>query len=402
MPVSPLLGFEPRQKRGVEARERAFQEAMRQFGEKGVQETRVEDIVAAAGLGWGTFYRYFPRKQDVLLTAAVRYHIEHVGPLIEAALADPDRPARDIALQLFLALLSPAEYPPHLTAAVLLETIHERDRFVAMLGHDDLELGQTGRARRAARPGAGDRARRHRRAAAGRRAEHGHGIHHRLWLLPAPGARLITGGGRSEPRADYRRRVRDRLARHRTRLMPRVLPPNPSPESPMSRRRSILVSLIAISVVLALAACGSSGGTATTTAADTNTGTYGKGPAAKQTSSSLTGLRNVRYCEIIPVTRDQNTNKARIYNTIGLNNCPEDKWKGVTEDAVDKAYGAQQAKLNGPRYWVLDSLKGEGTTAGGATYVFNGIDMAQTRRSRHQAAQFDGRIELLHAEHRQP
>lgn len=143
----------------------------------------------------------------------------------------------------------------------------------------------------------------------------------------------------------------------------------------MPHTRAIVASLAF--VALALAGCGSSGGDATTTAANSNTGTYGKGPSSLNVPSTLTGLRNVRYCEIIPVTRDGNTNKAEIYNTIGLNDCPADKWNGITEDAVDKAYGSQSAKLNGPRYWVLDQIQGAGVTAGGASYVFNGITMAK-------------------------
>lgn len=142
MPLSPPLGFEPRQKRGIAARDRVFEEALRQFAANGVEQTRVEDIVAAAGVAWGTFFRYFPRKEDVLLAAAVRYQVQRLGPMVEEALADPDRSAREIALELFLALLSPAEYPPRLHAAIVLEGVRERDRFIAMLGQDEIELEQ--------------------------------------------------------------------------------------------------------------------------------------------------------------------------------------------------------------------------------------------------------------------
>lgn len=139
---SPPLGLEPRQQRGIAARRRAYEEAIRQFGDRNVEEVRVEDIVAAADIGWGTFYRYFPRKEDVLLSAAVHHHVERLAPMVDVALSDPRRPARAIALQLFLAVLSPVEHPPRLHAAIVRETIRERDRFVALLGDDRLELGQ--------------------------------------------------------------------------------------------------------------------------------------------------------------------------------------------------------------------------------------------------------------------
>jgi TetR/AcrR family transcriptional regulator, fatty acid metabolism regulator protein len=43
---------------------------MAEFAQVGVDAARVEDIVAAAGVSWGTFFHYFPAKEDVLLVAA--------------------------------------------------------------------------------------------------------------------------------------------------------------------------------------------------------------------------------------------------------------------------------------------------------------------------------------------
>jgi len=44
---------------------------MAEYARVGVDAARVEDIVAAAGVSWGTFFHYFPTKEDVLLDAAV-------------------------------------------------------------------------------------------------------------------------------------------------------------------------------------------------------------------------------------------------------------------------------------------------------------------------------------------
>jgi AcrR family transcriptional regulator len=44
---------------------------MAEYARVGVDPARVEDIVAAAGVSWGTFFHYFPTKEDVLLDAAV-------------------------------------------------------------------------------------------------------------------------------------------------------------------------------------------------------------------------------------------------------------------------------------------------------------------------------------------
>jgi hypothetical protein len=87
-------------------------------------------------------------------------------------------------------------------------------------------------------------------------------------------------------------------------------------------------------------------------------------------------LRNVRYCEIIPVTRTGVTLTSWVYNTLGLNDCPAAEWDTLTEDEVNNEYGSVAAKLNGPRYWVIDKLVGSGSTASGETFNFGGIEMS--------------------------
>lgn len=87
-------------------------------------------------------------------------------------------------------------------------------------------------------------------------------------------------------------------------------------------------------------------------------------------------LRNVRYCEVIPVTRKGLTLTSWVYNTLGLNDCPQSEWDALTEDEVNEAYGSVSAKLNGPRYWVIDGLAASGSTTSGQTFAFGGIEMA--------------------------
>ncbi len=60
----------PRQRRAAETRQRLYHAAMAEFEKAGLDAARVEDIVAAAGVSWGTFFHYFPAKEDVLLDAA--------------------------------------------------------------------------------------------------------------------------------------------------------------------------------------------------------------------------------------------------------------------------------------------------------------------------------------------
>src|SRR5215831_17634399 len=55
-----------RERRKAETRERLFRTAMRLFAERGFFETTTENITAAADVGEGTFFNYFPSKQHIL------------------------------------------------------------------------------------------------------------------------------------------------------------------------------------------------------------------------------------------------------------------------------------------------------------------------------------------------
>ncbi|HEV3469239.1 MAG TPA: hypothetical protein VG148_07955 [Pyrinomonadaceae bacterium] len=86
-------------------------------------------------------------------------------------------------------------------------------------------------------------------------------------------------------------------------------------------------------------------------------------------------LRNVRYCEIIPVTRKGLKLTSWVYNTLGLNDCPAAEWEALTEEQVNEEFGSVAAKLNGPRYWVIDKLVASGSTTTGERFTFGGIEM---------------------------
>ena len=69
--------------------------ALRLFADRGFAATKLEDVAAAAGIGKGTIYLYFPTKED-LFRAVVR---QAVLPNLEATavlLRDPDLSAADI------------------------------------------------------------------------------------------------------------------------------------------------------------------------------------------------------------------------------------------------------------------------------------------------------------------
>lgn len=135
MTDEPALPPTPRQARGVTARTSVYEAALRRFARHGVASTRIEDVVADAGVAWGTFYRWFPRKQDVLLEAAVRHLRERVTPTVAAGLAD-GRSARDVALTLFTVLLDRGDHPVSLFGEILGEVMSNRARFAGMYAED--------------------------------------------------------------------------------------------------------------------------------------------------------------------------------------------------------------------------------------------------------------------------
>lgn len=123
-------------------------------------------------------------------------------------------------------------------------------------------------------------------------------------------------------------------------------------------RRSI--AILALPVSLLLASCGSSAGTTSDGPAKADKA----GKAGKATTSSTPnsddvfpkGLRGVRYCEVLLLTKKGDRYQADVWNTLGLNDCPQAEWDELDAATIAKERGALVALLNGPRYWTLDSI----------------------------------------------
>jgi len=69
------------------------------------------------------------------------------------------------------------------------------------------------------------------------------------------------------------------------------------------------------------------------------------------------GLRNVRYGEVLLLRSDNGAFSAEVWNTLGMNDCPQAEWEALDAAAIASERGAVVAILNGPRFWVLDFIK---------------------------------------------
>jgi hypothetical protein len=68
------------------------------------------------------------------------------------------------------------------------------------------------------------------------------------------------------------------------------------------------------------------------------------------------GLRDVRYGEVLLLSEADGTYSAEVWNTMGLNDCPQEAWDALDAGAIAAERGALLALLNGPRRWVLDTI----------------------------------------------
>jgi len=70
-------------------------------------------------------------------------------------------------------------------------------------------------------------------------------------------------------------------------------------------------------------------------------------------AAHMDDVRGARYCEVI-VSQGRLT--LAVYNTMGLNQCPDAQWKKITSKTLKKDMHARIAILNGPRYWTIDAI----------------------------------------------
>ena len=100
------------------------------------------------------------------------------------------------------------------------------------------------------------------------------------------------------------------------------------------RRRAVGAALLAVALLALLAAA----------------------PAGAVRSNG-TDMHNARYCEILELKSLPPDAKVVVWNTIGLNDCPEAWWDGFDAGALAAELGDPYVVLNGPRHFLMDSAK---------------------------------------------
>jgi hypothetical protein len=66
-----------------------------------------------------------------------------------------------------------------------------------------------------------------------------------------------------------------------------------------------------------------------------------------------------------------------VYNTIGLNDCPQAAWDSIDAAALASALGVTAVIKNGPRHWTIDGIVGRGSSIANSPTTFGTLQMTQ-------------------------
>jgi hypothetical protein len=113
-----------------------------------------------------------------------------------------------------------------------------------------------------------------------------------------------------------------------------------------------------------LAACGSSNNSATKAEESTTS-----------TSTAPQQIRGDRYCEVLLITLNAGLATAEVWNTYPLNDCPQATWDTLDAQTLATDNNVPFAKLNGPRYWLMNSVEKAGGVIDLPKKNFGGLEM---------------------------
>lgn len=99
-------------------------------------------------------------------------------------------------------------------------------------------------------------------------------------------------------------------------------------------------------------------------------------------------LRDARYCELVAIHVTLDGLKADVFNTLGFDDCPADKWEALTRRELLRQFDTLAVLMNGPRHFLMDAIVASGATKAGEVITVGGITMAKRAEvslSLHQA-----------------
>ena len=133
-------------------------------------------------------------------------------------------------------------------------------------------------------------------------------------------------------------------------------------------RRALLGlgACLALGASSLLTACGTSGssGSLEDSSADATTTTL-----ARQE------MRGARYCEVLLISMNNGSASGEVWNTYPLNDCPQATWDTLDAKALATENNVPIAKLNGPRYWLMNSVQKVGGVTDLPLKDFGGLEM---------------------------
>ncbi len=107
-------------------------------------------------------------------------------------------------------------------------------------------------------------------------------------------------------------------------------------------------------LLLALSSCGGSSTPSTDAGTDAGTTADAATDAATDTGGNL---RDARYCEVLAGTLSGGNVALDVYNTAGLNDCPDPAWRALDVAALRTELAQPVVVLNGPRHWTVDAFE---------------------------------------------
>lgn len=138
-------------------------------------------------------------------------------------------------------------------------------------------------------------------------------------------------------------------------------------------RSRVTAAGFALAAALTLVACGSSSGSEAT---DANEPKHDPTSSTSTAAKSASDLRGKRYCEVLLLHGAPEGLTADVYNSYPMNDCPQSDWEALNAQQLAQENQALIANLNGPRYWLMDTIDKTVDTSG-PTKDFGGIEMTQ-------------------------